>query len=399
MGKKNYYQILEVSRDASSEEIKKSYRSLALKYHPDRNKDPEATEKFKEIGEAYAVLSDESKKRMYDMTGGECDEMGDAEFFGMGQDVDPFMMFNSIFQQHLGNFMNMNYEKEVDLNALFDAMGGHSGMPFGSSLPGVKIQVHTFPMGGFVHPDNVGWRQGRSPMPVQSFQMDGDHIREEYDFDSDDEGQVPELFKHLFGRMEKEKKVKKKKMIKEKVIRERPDDIQITVKVTLKDILKNEKKTITYERMRKKDAEYRMRKRKIDIPIHGKEILLEGDGHEEPDCKERGNVMISIEMKKEVNYKRIHEYDLFTTIKIHPEDFDKQIPFKMPDDDSFMIDLSNLGEDRVCKIIHKGLPSDEERGDLYIYVDVTKRASRISNEKYEKIHKIQICHITELFDD
>lgn len=383
--KKDYYQILEVSRDASSEEIKKSYRSLALKYHPDRNKDPDATERFKEIGEAYAVLSDESKKRIYDMTGGECDEMGDAEFFGMGEDVDPFMMFNSIFQQHLDTFMNMRYEKEVDLNGLLNAMGGQSGMPFGTSLPGVKIQVHTFPMGGFV--------------PVQSFQMDGDHIREEYDLDSEDEGRVPELFKHLFGRMEKEKKVKKKKMIKEKVIRERPDDIQITVKVTLKDILKNEKKTITYERMRKKDGDYKMRKRKIDIPIHGKEILLEGDGHEEADCKEKGNVIISIEMKKEVNYKRIHEYDLFSTVKIHPDDLSSLIPFKMPDDDSFMIDISNLGEDRVCKIIHKGLPSDEERGDLYIYVDVTKRASRISNEKYEKIHKIQICHITEVFDD
>jgi DnaJ-class molecular chaperone len=318
------------------------------------------------------------------MTGGECDEMGDAEFFGMGEDVDPFMMFNSIFQHHLDNFMNMKYEKELDLNDLIGAMGGHSGMPFGSSLPGVKIQVHTFPMGGF--------------MPVQSFQMNGDHIHEEYDLESDDEGQVPHLFQHLFGKMEKEKK-KKKKMIKEKVIRERPDDLCITVKVSLKDILKNEKKTIQYERMRKKDGEYKMRKRKIDIPIHGKEILLEGDGHEEPDCKERGNVLISIEMKKEVNYKRIHEYDLFTFMKIHPDDLDKQIPFKMPDDDSFMIDISNLGEDRICKIIHKGLPSDEERGDLYIYFDVTKRASRITNEKYETIHKIQICHITEVFDD
>jgi DnaJ-class molecular chaperone len=297
--------------------------------------------------------------------------------------------------------MNMNYEKEVDLNALLGAMGSHSGMPFGSSLPGVKIQVHTFPMGGFVHADNVGWRQGRSPMPVQSFQMDGDHIHEEYDLESeDDEGRVPQLFQHLFGRMEKEKKVKKKKMIKEKVIRERPDDIQITVKVTLKDILKNEKKTITYERMRKKNGEYKMRKRQIDIPIYGKEILFNGDGNEEPDCKEKGHVIIYIEMKKEPNYKRIHEYDLFTFIKIHPDDLDKSIPFKMPDDDSFMIDISNLGEDRVCKIIHKGLHTEEEeRGDLYIYFEVTKHASRISDEKYEKIHKLQICHITELFDD
>ncbi|RLF37676.1 MAG: hypothetical protein DRN00_05275, partial [Thermoplasmata archaeon] len=55
MPKKDYYEILGVSRNATKEEIKRAYRRLALKYHPDRNKSPEAEEKFKEISEAYAV--------------------------------------------------------------------------------------------------------------------------------------------------------------------------------------------------------------------------------------------------------------------------------------------------------------------------------------------------------
>lgn len=55
---KNYYQILGVGRSATAEEIKKAYRKMALKYHPDKNKDPGAEEKFKEIAEAYDVLSD-----------------------------------------------------------------------------------------------------------------------------------------------------------------------------------------------------------------------------------------------------------------------------------------------------------------------------------------------------
>ncbi|RJS88834.1 molecular chaperone DnaJ [Candidatus Bathyarchaeota archaeon] len=67
--KKDYYEILGVPRNATKEEIKRAFRRLALKYHPDRNKSPEAEEKFKEISEAYAVLSDDEKRRIYDAYG------------------------------------------------------------------------------------------------------------------------------------------------------------------------------------------------------------------------------------------------------------------------------------------------------------------------------------------
>lgn len=66
---KNYYQILGIQKSATNDEVKKAYRKLALKFHPDKNKEKGAEEKFKEVAEAYEVLSDKSKREIYDKYG------------------------------------------------------------------------------------------------------------------------------------------------------------------------------------------------------------------------------------------------------------------------------------------------------------------------------------------
>jgi molecular chaperone DnaJ len=67
--KRDYYEVLGLDRSATQEQIKQAYRQLAMKWHPDRNSAPDATDRFKEVAEAYAVLSDETKRRAYDTTG------------------------------------------------------------------------------------------------------------------------------------------------------------------------------------------------------------------------------------------------------------------------------------------------------------------------------------------
>jgi len=80
--KRDYYEILGVAKDASAEEIKRAYRKLALQWHPDKNKSAEAEEKFKEINEAYEILSDPQKRRAYDQFGHAAFEPGGGPFGG-----------------------------------------------------------------------------------------------------------------------------------------------------------------------------------------------------------------------------------------------------------------------------------------------------------------------------
>ena len=162
MAKKDYYEVLGISRSASEDEIKKAFRKKAMQFHPDRNKDADAEQKFKEVNEAYEVLSDPKKKQMYDQYGhagvdGNGFGGGGAagfdfsdifnQFFGGGAssshtefESDGFDGFSDIFSSFFGGSQShgqrRRYSRDRDANLMISI-----ALTFVESIVGVKKTI------------------------------------------------------------------------------------------------------------------------------------------------------------------------------------------------------------------------------------------------------------------
>lgn len=138
MSSKDYYKILGVSKDATQADIKKAYRKIAVKYHPDKNKgDKKAEDKFKEATEAYDVLGNAEKRQKYDMYGSEAFSGGNYSY----QHFDP-SQFQDIFEGLGGGFSNIfdnlfggstkRRSSTFSSGSFSDLFGGGSGFSFDS---------------------------------------------------------------------------------------------------------------------------------------------------------------------------------------------------------------------------------------------------------------------------
>ena len=138
-GKRDYYDILGISKDASEDQIKQSFRSLARKYHPDKNPDdPEAESMFKEIQEAYAILSNPEERRKYDVFGHERpggSPFGSRGFQGVDINFDDLFGggFESIFSQFFGG-------QQQDKSHGSDLLVRHS-VPFQAAMDGMDDDI------------------------------------------------------------------------------------------------------------------------------------------------------------------------------------------------------------------------------------------------------------------
>lgn len=137
--KRDYYEVLGVKKSATLEEIKKSYREMALRFHPDRvpqEQKKEAEEKFKEISEAYAVLSDAQKRALYDQYG----HSGIDQKYAY-EDIFKGADFSSVFQD-LGDYgVGGGLFEEIFSDLGFDIFGGGRGRRGGSSRRGRDLEI------------------------------------------------------------------------------------------------------------------------------------------------------------------------------------------------------------------------------------------------------------------
>ncbi|XP_027216229.2 dnaJ homolog subfamily B member 9 isoform X2 [Penaeus vannamei] len=150
---KDYYEVLGIRRSASDREIKKAFRKLAVQYHPDKNKEPGAEEKFREIAEAYEVLSDEDKKREYDYMGHAAYAQKSAGGGG-GQYSDPYHFnFDDLFREFefdndFGNFGDFRHFRDFHTDHMRRHQQAHNKAHYGGRAHTYQQQQTRFSSGG-----------------------------------------------------------------------------------------------------------------------------------------------------------------------------------------------------------------------------------------------------------
>lgn len=420
MEKKDYYKILEVNKTAQADEIKKSYRKLALQYHPDRNPTNkiECEEKFKLIGEAYTVLSNDDKRRQYDM-------MGDISLDDDDEMNDPFSVFNNIFEKHMNQFMNMQYEDDINVGNILNSISGGKtcGFPFGN----VHVSVHTFSNDPSVF-QSINFKNSNSNP------LNQDHNEYDDDSDEDEENPIKNIgsnISSIFSNFFKKKEVPRpshrpsnfESPSKVKIMYNKPESTIYTITVSLSDVFNFKKKKVTIIRKRIKNNKYINSKKKVRIPLYAKELLLENEGDEVVDYKEKGDAVINISYKPHKNCTRINDYDVLIKKEITLQQIYTAFTYELtlPNGNILHIEAEKLSsnKDLIQKIENKGIPYDDNHkvnyGAIFVLYQVkypdsldelkTSIDSFVSNESTNnpildiEYNKAINCSINEIFSD
>jgi DnaJ-class molecular chaperone len=245
--------------------------------------------------------------------------------------------------------------------------------PFGN----IHVRVHTFTDDLYNNSSNDAYNDAYNGAYNDPRRIDDEDFGE--DSEEDNRFVKPNLgniFNNLFNKGNKihsEEKTKTK--IKTVLIYNKPDSIIYNITVSFSDIYNMKKKKINIMRKRRKDGIYIEKKKKIEIPIYGREILLECEGHEMKDYKERGDIIINIFNKNDDNFKRVNEYDMVTNKEITINDLYSDFLYYdliLPHGEILKVKAEKMLLDKylIQKIKGKGLPYEDngilKEGNLYI---------------------------------
>ena len=340
MAKRDYYDVLGVDRSASEAEIKSAFRKLAKKYHPDLNKEPDAAEKFKEVQEAYDVLSDESKRKTYD-------QFGSAAFDNNAGGGNPYGSYGNY-----GGFNTSGFGFE-DIN-LDDILANMFGSSFGAGRKRNRPQKGE----DVLYRMSIGFEEavfGAKKDITLDLTEKCDTCDGKGGFNyktcstCNGSGKVRRSQSSLFG-----------SFVSETVC---PDCHGAGE---------------TYEKRCSdcKGKGYVVRRKTITITIPegvdtGSQIRIKGKGQASPNGGENGDIYVEFKVEKDPIFTR-DNYDIYMTLPINISEAvlggEKEVPTL---DGNIILSIPSYSQsgDKL-RIKGRGVPYNSKRGDLYIVLDV-----------------------------
>jgi DnaJ-class molecular chaperone len=399
----NYYDVLNVDKKASLQEIRKAYHKLAIKYHPDKSEsDPD---RFKKISEAYTVLSDNDKKRQYDMTGFSdfLDENPVDLFEQLMKDFKPDMFSNFsdnlnnsfgggnvkiktvLYETNISNDLNDKIKKAVpDIMNTFSnvLLGTESNVDNPNKVDLVKKLMETT---SSLFMNNTSSLNEKSNLEDTIFDSVFDNI------DSDDNS------------FNNDDSLIKEDIINSNMMRKKPKDLIIKKNILLKDFYDEVQKKYKFKRYDiKGDKEIKISEI-IPIPLYYNQVIkFKGKGHILKNYKERGDLIFEPKLIEDDDFK-VKDYHLIYAHDISITDlyieFDHDII--LPNNEKLCVKCKDLYklDNLVDTKINLGLPipNEDKRGDLYIKYNLIY--NDITNSHLEIILKIFPSLNTYIDDD
>jgi len=347
----NLYSILEIDPNVSQDEIKKAYKKLALKYHPDKNPDSGAAEKFHSIAMAYEILSDPEQRSKYDTMNPKkkqtiFDMIGQMYQKFKGSDEFKEFIKKNIFENEEVKNVILTGDKEVLREYVYNKTNSYIMSVLNAKPP---------------PPDD----------DLLSIFIPENPDKKTYDI------------------MQKDKVLSLESSVQTQTLTNTNEHIlELSIITDLEEIYMDKVKEIIIQRQRFKDKQILMDEKKFFIPLADDKIILEREGDDYIDSKgflQRGDVLIKIKSTKHKFLKRVNDYDLLLVLPITLYElfkgFDKR--FKYLGDQEIKIKSSNPlkdykfeGEKIVTTIENKGIPYTNEgkklRGELIVFLVLGK---------------------------